>query len=84
MASIPRDNTELAKLRNIVMSNPIFVGLLVSENEQATSVQIELTIDPDDSPKMVRAYEAIDAVLKAQAMNVSAHIGGPPMVTAQI
>lgn len=95
MEQVPQTQAGLTDLSNKVMSNPLFVGLLVSKPQntplqmnqpfpvKASSIQVELNLSEDDSPKMIALYNQIAAIADEIDTADEILIGGPPMVAAQ-
>ena len=83
MPSVPETQTAMDQLKAQVLSNPLLVGFLVSETAQATTLQLELSVDEDDSPNMMAIYNALEQHLAKANLPVPHYLGGAPMVTAQ-
>ena len=83
MEAVPKDPAALRALAAEVMANPILVGTIVAEDQRATSIYVELSLDADDAPSLVKAYEKIAQIIAEAGLEESTHLGGPPMVTSQ-
>ena len=82
--AIPSDQAGLLALQQHVLSNPLLVGVIVSQDGKATNMQVELNIAEDDSPNMQAVYAAIEKLLDETGGDAQLHFSGPPMVAAQI
>jgi predicted RND superfamily exporter protein len=69
-----------------VLSNPLLVKSLIDENGKALAVQLELTIDPDDSDSTEAMFRKIQDVVTpiAQKLDFKSYYAGTPVVNVEI
>lgn len=80
----PLENpSDIEQLKKQVLSNPMFTNGLLSADGKASRISLELNISEDDTPNMLRVYNAVEALSKPEYKTEHLYISGPPMVTAQ-
>ncbi|MFT4776904.1 MAG: putative RND superfamily exporter protein [Oleispira sp.] len=78
------DIADIQSLKQEVFQNPLFLNSLISEDARATSIQLEFNIAEDDSPSMLLAYQAINAIISNTDLGAnSLHLSGPPMIASE-
>ena len=87
MDEVPDAKEALQALEALVNSNPIFTNLVIGGSDtqpmSASSIQIELALDDQDSPNMITLYAKLNALIERFQGQDPIYFAGPPMVTAQ-
>jgi len=74
----------LTTFRQEVLANPLFKGLLVSEDLSATSIQLELNI-PEDNTRMVgKLYDKVNAIIESTDYDGNIYLAGGPVINAEM
>lgn len=79
---VPTTQDGLDRLRLAVTQNALFDGVLYDDSERFTGIFIELAIDDDDSPALIRLYAAILDVLGSHPGPEKHYVAGFPIVSA--
>ncbi len=82
--AVPQDEKSLKALAAEVFDNPLFIGSIVSEEGKASVIQIELSIDEEDSRNLQRAYGKVLELVDSVKTQDSFHIGGTATYYAAI
>ncbi len=83
MRTVPTSSDGIAAIQAETLANPLYINGLISPDGKATSIQVELAISEDDSPNMIRTYNAISDLLSTVKLDVGLHLSGPPMIATQ-
>ena len=87
MQTVPATATQRQALKAAVLSNPLFINGLISPQGNATTIQVEFTIEEDDSPAMLLAHREISRIIEQISNQADFHdrvyLSGPPMIAAQ-
>ncbi len=84
LTDIPNDPQALQQHKTQILSNPIFLHSLISEDAKASALQLELRIHEDDSARMQKLSAAIRSLSEEDWGDARLHFSGPPIVMAQI
>jgi len=74
----------LSTFKQEVLANPLFKGLLISEDLAATSIQLELTI-PEDNTRMVgKLYDKVNTIIESIDYKGKIYLAGGPVINAEM
>jgi len=74
----------LGTLREAAADNPLYRDFLLADDLRATTVHVEFNVPDHDSRNLVAAHEAMRRVVDGIDSADAIHIGGTPVVNAQI
>lgn len=77
-------DSDFVSLRNEVVENPLFEGLLVSEDYKASSIQIELTVPKDDNPNIIKIYQEVKKIVDQSNYAENIYMAGGPVIDAEM
>lgn len=81
---VPQDEKDLKALAAEVFDNSLFIDSLVSEEGKASVIQIELSIDEEDSRNLQKAYGKVLDLVDSVETEDTFHIGGTATYYAAI
>ncbi len=84
MEDVPSSLAGIASLEDEAYDNNLFIDALISEDRKSTIIQVELSIDEEDSYKLQKMYAAIVEILDNLESEDSYHIGGSATYYAAI
>lgn len=69
-----------------VLSNPLLVKSLIDEQGRALSIQLEITVDPDDNESTEAIYRKIQSIAEplAEKLDFDVYYAGTPVVNVEI
>ena len=83
--NIPATPAAMAHLRQEVISNDLFTGVLVSNHEQNTGIQVELTMGEEAVDKRRRIFEQVETIITSRVPGPEKiHVAGMPIVTSTL
>lgn len=84
MEEVPSVPADIAMLEREAYDNNLFIDSLISEDRKSTIIQIELSVDEEDSYKLQKMYAAVVEILDGIESEDSYHIGGSATYLAAI
>lgn len=82
---VPNEKASLALIQSTVHSNELFKRILVSDNDQQTSIIIELGLEDDQTEERFQIYQKIKSILETEITGNERHyIAGMPVVTGAL
>lgn len=75
---------QLEQFQQEARDNPLYRGLLLSEDLAMTSIQIELRIPKDDNRNTGKVYEAVVALIENHSYQGELFLAGNPVIDAEM
>ncbi len=77
-------NDMLERFQKELRDNPLFRGLLISDDEKVTTIQIEMSIPKDDNRNTVKLYEKVVEIVEKTDYAGQIFLAGNPVIDAQM
>ncbi len=74
----------VAEFKKQTLENPLFKGLLISEDAKVTTIQIELTIPKDDNHSTVKLYNKVREMVENYPYDGKLYLAGNPVIDAEM
>ncbi len=76
MEAVPESDKGIAKLENEAYDNNLFIDSLISVDRKSTMIQIELSVDEEDSYKLQKMYSIVLDIVDKFESEDSFHVAG--------